>query len=120
MGLSLTSLCECCVAQPDPIVEYSNILTFRFNHVLVTFRIIFTDEDSGADLAITNMTVLPAHKRGSGCGSHALQLLLAWAKSNKLLHVQAVHVRDKSEGFWIQNGFQKLTNETNDFVLRLK
>ncbi|MBP6881805.1 MAG: hypothetical protein KBC35_04230 [Candidatus Pacebacteria bacterium] len=110
---------EGCYARPDPISEYGNIITFYLNGATVTFRIVFNDEDSGADMAITNMTTQPAERRSKGYGSHALQLLLAWARSHELWHIQAVQVQDESENFWIQNGFQKIGNETNDFVLHL-
>jgi predicted GNAT family N-acyltransferase len=118
MGFSFDNL-EGCYAQPDPIAEYGYIVTFRFKKVIVTLRIIFSDENSGADMAITNMTTLPESERGRGCGSHALQLLLAWAKDHRLQHIQAVQVQDQSEKFWIQNSFLKIGNENNDFVLYL-
>jgi GNAT superfamily N-acetyltransferase len=117
MSLSLRPLDKHCFAQPDPISEYGYILTFCFDLARVTIRVIFNDENSGADLAVTNMVTLPESERGKGCGSHALQSLLTWAKDHHLRHFRAVQVQNKSEPFWLQNGFVRTNNKTNDFVL---
>ncbi len=97
--------------------EKAWVLTFNFDDVVVTIRILVKDY-SGADLVITNMTVLPENNQGKGYGSIAVQKILSWAKDNDLNVILATQIQQHNEQFWVRNGFVKVDgiNPTNDFV----
>ena len=112
---SLDTICETYPDRgpcPSPKVR---ILKFKINSAVVTVRVASDDEQSGADLIITNMTTLPVTDTGKRYGSGVIQILLHWARKMNLHNIQAVQVSKQSETFWIRNGFKKLGNETNDF-----
>ncbi len=97
------------------------ICTFTFigaeaRDAKTTIRIILDDEQTGADVVITNITTLPFCKTMHGYGSIALQSLLSRATEKKLTKIVAVQVQDYCEEFWVKNGFKKIGNITNDFI----
>lgn len=98
--------------------EGAYIVAFTFgsySKTRVTIRYILNDAQSGADMVITNMAVLPSVWCGHGFGTTALKLLLKNAVSQGYCTVQAVQVQKQSERFWRKNGFEPLNNVTNDF-----
>ena len=105
------------VVERDPEFDYAYIIKFEKEGIITTIRISFKDQ-SGADLAITNITTLPEEALNKGSGSQALRNLLAWAKENNLNNARAVQVQDNSENFWLKNGFRKCdeSNPCNDFI----
>ena len=109
------SLLKDCRIAKDRIEHDAYILQFRYPNATTTIRIVLDDRQSGADVAITNMTTLPGTERGGGLGSTAIQTLLAWAKENSKTNIQAVQVQPESETFWEINGFEKKHTITNDF-----
>lgn len=119
MVLNSEGLSDICTLGVDRLCWNRNarVLTFEYGEAVTTIRIVFNDEDSGAELALTHMTTFPESERGHGYGSRALQSLLAWAKGHNMKNIRAVQVQDPSEDFWVKNGFRKLGNETNDFQL---
>lgn len=102
--------------EPDRFFTNTYRLSYKIEDALVTMRIVIDDEQSGADLAITNMTTLSEQHTRRGYGSTALQLLLAWADEHDMKNIQAVQVQPDSEGFWTASGFKKMNNHTNDFM----
>ena len=106
---------EVCEMRADPHERNASIFTFPFEGGKTTIRIAVNDEQSGADLIITNMTTLPDSMKRKGYGSKALTELLKWVILNGLQDIQAVQVQRESEAFWIKNGFRKIGNITNDF-----
>jgi hypothetical protein len=113
---SIEILENICSVRPDSFEARAFILTFSFGDATTTIRIVFDDEQSKADMVITNMTTLPDTKKNKGYGSNALKQLLLTVLSKGVNTVQAVQVQVTSERFWIRNNFQKLGNVTNDFV----
>jgi hypothetical protein len=98
--------------------EGSYILVFTFGYcskTRATIRCVLKDKQSGADMAITNMTVLPYEWCGHGFGTAALKILLKNALAQECSNIQAMQVQRQSERFWVKNGFEPLKNETNDF-----
>jgi predicted GNAT family N-acyltransferase len=102
----------------DDIMKVANakILTFLRGRARVTIRIAFEDEQSGADLVITNMTTLPDAERNLGNGSTCLSTLIHFAKRHGFENIQATQVQSQSEHFWQENGFVRLGNPTNDYA----
>jgi hypothetical protein len=103
--------------QPD-CEEGAYIVVFVFGYyskTRVTIRYVLNDKQSGADMVITNMTVLPAAWCGHGFGTTALQLLIKHAIAQGHPDIRAVQVQGPSEQFWSKNGFKALNNVTNDF-----
>jgi len=95
---------------------YIVVFTFGlYSKTRATIRYVLNDKQSGADVAITNMTVLPNVWCGHGFGTTALKLLLKNALAQGCATIQAVQVQKQSEGFWSKNGFEPLNNATNDF-----
>ena len=63
----LASLARMCDTSDDIMFEANaKILTFLQGKARVTIRIVFENEQSGADLLITNMTTLPDEERNLG------------------------------------------------------
>jgi len=116
---TLSTICE--IESGRELGAYK--LKFRFDGVITTIRVAFDDQQSGAQMVITNMTTLPDTSggislddpKGRGFGSVALQTLLTWAHNNGLTKIQAVQVQAQSERFWKKNSFVPLNNITNDF-----
>ena len=112
----LTSVGQICDISSDILrVADANILTFMRGRARVTIRILFNDEQSGADLVITNMTTLPDTEKNLGNGSAALQEMLRLAQRAGFQNIIATQVQTPSENFWKQNKFVKTNNVTNDF-----
>lgn len=112
----LTELERICDVSGDVLrVANANIFSFIRGRARVTIRVLFDDEQSGADLVITNMTTLPDAEKNLGNGSAALQELLRLAQLSGFQNVIATQVQTPSEGFWEQNKFVKINNKTNDF-----
>ena len=118
--VSLEKLSPLCEIRKDKYERNAHYLTFRSRPAVVTIRVVFDDPQSGADMVITNMTTMPGHKRGKGHGTKALTALLAWARDEGLMHIEAVQVQRPAESFWTKNGFLKKHNVTNDFLLSKK
>ena len=113
---SVESLSRICHVERDRFTKDVYILTFKNKgEGRTTIRVGFDDEQSGAEMVITNMTTLPSSARGAGHGSTALRSLIAWATSVRIKNIQAVQVHGASEVFWTRNGFTKIGNVTNDF-----
>ena len=93
------------------------ILKSRLGKATTTLRVGLADEQSGADIVITNMTTLPDTEKNKGYGTSAVRCLIACAMKVGVKNIQAVQVQLPSERFWIRNGFEKLGNITNDFRL---
>jgi hypothetical protein len=108
-----------CEIEQDPFAIDARIFTFRFEHAKVTIRVVFWDIQSGADVTFTNMTTLPEAETRKGYGSHALGLLIAFAKASGMNSFIATQVLPNIEDFWIKQGFEKLHNQTNDFKYNL-
>jgi len=68
-------------------------------------------------MEITSMMILPESSTGNGFGSLALKKLLAWAKRSEIVQIKAIEVLTPNENFWIQNGFIRAGNTSNDFYL---
>lgn len=102
--------------EPDkPMIDAYRV-TFNFEGVVVTLRIVLNDY-SGADVVITNMTTLPDSEKGKGFGSRALHSMLSWAVDNNFKDIRSVQVQKLSENFWIKNEFVRCgePNPSNDF-----
>ncbi len=106
----------------DPFpVDATYWAQFNFGDALTTVRIKLIDEQTGADLVITNMTTLSTkgeeNQTRKGFGSKAIQNILLWAKENNLHDIRATQVAEENEAFWIKNGFVKdeRPNNNNDF-----
>ena len=95
------------------------ILTFSYPSAVVTIRVIL-DDRTGADIVITNMSVLPESRRRMGYGQTAIRTLLKAARENELENgdIRAVQVQEDSEGFWKKMGFVSTRNYTNDFIYK--
>lgn len=105
-----------CEVLSDRWVSNAFALLFRFDGTLVTIRIVLDDEQSGADLVITNMAVLPKQNHKRRWGSKALKKLLFHAGRCGLKNLQATEVsNEQSERFWKKNGFVEIGNKTGDF-----
>jgi hypothetical protein len=111
--LQKSAMMTCDVARDREVDAY--VLTFQAEGAVITVRVILEDEQSGADMVITNMTTLPDEAKGKGYGTSALQILLLLATAKDLREVRAVQVQRASENFWRKNGFVPLRNATNDF-----
>ncbi len=113
----LVALAEVCDVSND-IMRDANakILTFLRGRARVTIRIVFEDEQSDADLLITNMTTLPDSKKNLGNGSVCLKTLTNMATRFGFENIQATQVQRASENFWVCNGFVGLKNPTNDYI----
>lgn len=105
-----------CDTSPDRFVANAYWLTFRFQTAVTTIRIIFEDEQTGADITISHMTTLPDSEKGNGHGSTALQKLISLALAHNLKRIHAVQVQDRNASFWKRNGFQKTGNSTHDYI----
>ncbi|HVV14890.1 MAG TPA: hypothetical protein VHD55_00575 [Candidatus Paceibacterota bacterium] len=113
----IKKLAEYCEIEPDDRAEEAYILHFPFpNAVRAHIRIVFNDRQTGADLVITNMTVIPHTAYGRGFGSQALAVLLEQAWEAGLRDIRAVQVQRQSERFWEKNRFSRVGNVTNDFL----
>ena len=112
----LTSLGSICKTKKDTWAgaEEAYVLSFEFPGATTTIRIVLNDV-SGAQLAITNMTTLPANQTSKGHGSNAITSLLAWAMQCDIDDIRAVQVQRSSERFWMRNSFVPMHNRTNDF-----
>ena len=94
----------------------ATILTFTpVKGVTVTLRFKLKDEQSGADIAITNMTVKPDSEIHKGHDRKLVEVFVGVCLDQGLRNIQAVQVLKESEGFWLKMGFEKLNNITNDF-----
>jgi GNAT superfamily N-acetyltransferase len=117
------SLTPLCLATTDNRELGALILAFPAEDVVTTIRVVFGDEQSEADMVITNMTTLKSGERegavNRGFGSRALKTLLAWAHEQGLCHIVATQVRAQAESFWERHGFLSLGNICNDFRYRL-
>ena len=114
----LKQLKKLCTVEKDRFgSKQTFILSFRFEGVIVTVRIIL-DDPSGADVVITNMTTLPKQKRGGGYGCKTIRSILQAARESNLRNIRAVQVQEKSEGFWKKMDFVPLNNQANDFSYR--
>ncbi len=102
----------------EPNEKGAYVATFSFETAITTIRFILNDEQTGAELVITNMTTLPNEEQGKGWGSYAVKNILRWAKANKLTKILVDQVQSDSEVFWNKNGFIKASepNPTNLFV----
>lgn len=111
LAASLGKICEVTL----DLEMGSRITKFCYGEVVVTIRVVFADQQSGAEMAITNMTTLPYSQTGKGYGSKALHTLLEWAQGEGLTKIVVVQVQAQSEKFWKKNAFVALRNATNDF-----
>lgn len=112
----LVVLAEMCDVSDDIMRQATaRILTFTRGRARVTIRILFEDEQSGADILFTNMTTLPDEERNLGNGSICLSSVINCAKRFGFENIQATQVQAQSEEFWRASGFSKLNNVTNDF-----
>ena len=112
----IVALAEMCNVSYDMKSQANaKILTFLQGKARVTIRIVFEDEQSGADLLITNMTTLPDSQRNLGNGSICLSRLIHCAKRHGFEDIQATQVQNEAEGFWYNNGFEKVRCVPNDF-----
>jgi len=97
----------------------AHIYTARFGGMssgpTVTIRTVEPDAQSGAQMAITNMTVLPHEWCRNGYGSRVLQMLIKGAQARNISHIQAVQVQRDAEFFWLKNGFVPLGTICNDY-----
>jgi GNAT superfamily N-acetyltransferase len=99
---------------------YSFALRFVSEDSLVSVYLSFFDEQSGADVAITNITNIPIHKeqalediRGRGEGTEAIQKIISWSKDNGYSHIVATQVQEPAKNFWAKNGFVYDERENN-------
>lgn len=74
--MQLEKLAEICAITPDSFELKALVLTFTFSGAVTTIRVAFDDEQSGAQMVITNMTTLPETATLNGWGSEALESLL--------------------------------------------
>ena len=105
-----------CEVARDRFESKAFIAKFSFGEAVVSIRIVLEDQQSGAELVITNMTTLPAYSQRRGFGSMALQIVLELARRSGITNIQAVQVQMNSEMFWVKNGFVSMGNITNDFL----
>jgi RimJ/RimL family protein N-acetyltransferase len=96
------------------------VAMFEFPDRAIT-RVFFNlkDEQAKSDIVITNLTTLPESARGNGFASQAIQLVLAWAKEQRLNEVRATQVgNEDARGFWTKNGFIRCPdpNPCGDYV----
>ncbi len=99
------------------------VATFRYEGgAKATMRIVMNDVQSGVDVTITNMTVLPAEKEGGGYGSDAVARILEWARKSNFDAICATQVSsDDSKRFWKRNGFSEVEGSSlGDFAYWLK
>ena len=99
---------------------YSFALRFVSEDSLVSVYLSFFDEQSGADMAITNITNIPIRKdqaledvRSRGEGTEVVQKIIKWAKENSYPHIVATQVQESAKNFWTKNGFAYDERENN-------
>lgn len=107
---------------------YSYALRFVNQDSMVSVYLSFLDKQSGADMAITNMTHLPIRKeqplsdiRGKGEGSVIVQRIIHWAEEHSYDHIVATQVQPTAKSFWTKNGFvydEREGNISEDWVYR--
>jgi tRNA(Met) C34 N-acetyltransferase TmcA len=88
----------------------------------------FFDEQSNADIAITNITNIAVSKdysvediRGKGEGSEVVQKIIAWAEEHSYHHIVATQVQPTAKNFWTKNGFvydERENNVSEDWVYK--
>lgn len=86
-----------------------------------TIRFQLLDHQTGADVVITNMTVLPEEYRSRGIGQSAIADLLTWARANMLNDVRATQVScPRAAHFWELCGFKRMPepNPTGDYQIQ--
>lgn len=99
--------------------ESAFCLTFEYEGgVSVCVRILFEDQ-TGADITITNFVVSPETARSSGIGSKTMQKIRTWAEHEGFHHIVAGGVADYNESFWMKNGFSRRP-ESPDFEINIK
>jgi GNAT superfamily N-acetyltransferase len=107
---------------------YSFIIRFVDDESLISIYVTFFDQESKADLAITNMTNLSrmsdtslSDVRGKGRGSEMLQRLISWAKARNKEYIIATQVQEQARTFWKKNGFvydERENNISEDWVYK--
>lgn len=107
---------------------YTFQLRFRDEEALVSLRIRFFDEESGADVAITNMNTLALGKEKSaesvqkkGRGGVAVKKFLSWTHQKGYAHVIASQVDENARGFWTKMGFvydERQNNGSDDWLYK--
>ena len=107
---------------------YSYALRFVNDESMVSVYLSFFDEESGADVAITNMTNLPIHKedrlesvRDKGLGTEVVQRVIAWSEEHSYNHIVATQVQETAKNFWTKNGFvydERENNVSEDWIYR--
>ncbi len=103
----------------DPFIKFKYRVQFREGESIVSIFLTPHDDQSGADLAITNMTTLPDQEKGRGYGSVVLQRILEWAKQEGYKKIIATQVQGAAKTFWEKNGFvweDHPGNDTNDYI----
>ncbi len=108
-------LAKICILRKERFERDAYVLSYNFTTSVVTIRIVLNDEQSGAEIAITNMTTLPCSEMRKGYGTNALTKLIELALLFGIQRVVAVQVQDQSERFWVKNGFSNSKNSSNDF-----
>jgi GNAT superfamily N-acetyltransferase len=107
---------------------YSFALRFVGKESMVSVYLSFFDEQSGADVAITNMTNMPIRKeqaleevRGQGEGTKIIQRIILWSKENGYGHIVATQVQESAKNFWAKNGFaydERENNSSDDWLYK--
>ncbi len=107
--------------EADPHLKNASRIQFHYEgDIYVTLRVL-TNDYSGSDLVITNLTVVPDTEYGNGFGSKGLQKVLEWAKDQGYKDIRATQVGEHNDEFWTKNGFKFIEGENNtrDFILHL-
>jgi GNAT superfamily N-acetyltransferase len=94
------------------------VVTRAVDGVVVSVSIELVDHQSGADIIIGAIGVIPSWRRREGFGRRAIKDILIWAKQNALDgDVRATQVLQHSAGFWERCGFRRMAhpNPTGDY-----
>ena len=107
----------------DPFIKFKYRVQFRESNVVVSIFVTPFDDQSGADLAITNITTLPEEEKSKGHGTRALLKIIEWAKAQGYKSIKATQVQKTKEAgsFWMKNGFiyeDRPENDTNDYIYK--
>ncbi len=113
--MTLEALSDYFIAEVDPCLSNTFMLTFRYDEATVTIRLKFADEESGTDMIITGVTTHPFTERKSNYANIALQQVLDWADEQNLWSIEAIRVSRRDESFWRRNHFWPIGNPTRDF-----
>ena len=90
-------------------------LYFLEGRVSICVSLIFHDRQTGHDLVIRQINVLPDEYWNQGYGSMILQRLKEWAKRENFDSMRATQVQ--ASKFFEKNGFQSIEgSKTNDYL----